>query len=277
MADPRSPDYVKVKRGRTGACNICLDKAALKWDHVPPQGGIDVAPMDQYTILESLSGRAPHPSRLLTQNGVKYRTLCGECNTDRLGREYDPTLNRFAIAVGRLLKTAIHLPPHVSVATKPARLLRSVLGHLLAAKAAVEHTKPDEAMRQYVLNPATWLPPELNVFYFVYPYPNVVVIRDVAMPAVRGQLGRWGILSILKYFPIGYIVTNLVEYEGLPSLSARCPAGLDDEEDIRIPLSGAKPADWPEAGECVAGGGASGQSSVTAVPKGHRLRGRTEP
>ncbi len=65
--------YVKVKRGPTGTCNICQQPCQLTWDHVPPQGGVDVTPLDQYTILERLAGRENQPRHLKTQNGVKFR------------------------------------------------------------------------------------------------------------------------------------------------------------------------------------------------------------
>ncbi len=277
--DPTSPDYVKVKRGQTGECNICLTNDDLKWDHVPPQGGVDVAPLDQYTILERLAGRSLKPNRALTQNGVKYRTLCERCNSRLLGGGYDKALNEFALTVGRFLNTTLHLPSQVSVATKPARLLRSLFGHLLAAKAELEHSKPDEAMRQYVLDPAARVPPDLNVFYFVYPYPDLVVVRDVVMPARRGRFDSMGIFSILKYFPIAYIVTNVKEYEGLQSLSFQGPQNLDQVVDIPISLESLRARDWPEVvddGNFVAGGGSTGQSSVTAIPKGAKLRGPTK-
>jgi len=83
--DPIAPDYVRVKREKKGVCNICLNPGDLKWDHVPPQGGVDVAPLDQYTIIERLAGCSNNPNRILSQNGVKYRTLCQNCNSNLLG------------------------------------------------------------------------------------------------------------------------------------------------------------------------------------------------
>ena len=91
-------------------------------------------------------------------------------------------------------------------------------------------------MRQHVLNPTAKLPTDLNVFYFVYPYPNVIVIRDVLMPAHRGSFYTNGIFSMLKYFPIAYVVTNLKEYERLHLLSFHCPCDIDQEVEIQIPL-----------------------------------------
>lgn len=169
MGEP-DPNYVSVKRGKAGVCNICQKPCDLNWDHVPPQGGVVVAPLDQFTILERLVGRSNNPNRLLTQNGVKYRTLCKDCNGVLLGGRYDKTLNDFTRCVGHFIETTCPLPHTASFTTKPARLLRALFGHLLAAKAEVEHTKPDEAMRCFVLNPKALIPQELNVFYWVYPY-----------------------------------------------------------------------------------------------------------
>jgi hypothetical protein len=275
-SDAPTPDCVRVKRGKTGVCNICLAACDLKWDHVPPQGGVDVAPLDQYTILERLAGRGSNPNRVLTQNGVKYRTLCQNCNTKLLGGQYDRTLNDFALGIGRFLKTTLTLPTTTTFPTKPARLLRALFGHLLAAKAELEHTKPDEAMRQFVLSPAAALPPDLNVFYWIYPYPEVHVIRDVAMPSRYASLSKPGIFSMLKYFPVAYLVTNLREYEGLPSLSFYCPADIDAVVQLPLQLAGAKPPDWPEDGNnIIAGAGTSARSSVSAYPKGTNIRGPT--
>jgi hypothetical protein len=271
--------YVKVKREKTGICNICKQPCELTWDHVPPQGGIDVVPLGQYTILEQLAGRDDRPKHLETQNGVKFRTICTRCNRNLLGTEYDPTLNDFALGVGQFLKTTIKLPSSVGYATKPARLLRALFGHLLAAKSEVEDTKSDQLMRKFVLDNTALLPLDLNVFYWIYPYPHVVVIRDVVMPATRGRFDRAGIFSILKYFPIAYLVTNLREYENLISLSFYCPSSLDTEVRIPIPLAPPPGVAWPEVVDdqnFIAGGGSSAHSSILATPKGTSIRGSTK-
>lgn len=299
----QSPEYVKLNRGQTGSCNICQKPCVFELDHVPPQGGVDIQPMRQYTILECLAGTSTNPTGLITQNGVKYRTLCNCCNGQLLGGGggYDETLNEFVLNVVSQLEKTKPLASQMSVVTKPARLLRSLFGHLLAAKADIEHTKPDVAMRKYVLNPSAPLPPELNVFFFVYPYRNVVVIRDIYMLPQRGNFdgmaamfrmlkcvpnayedahrkGYLAIFSILKYFPIAYVVTDVKEYEGLSSLSVHCPQELEEERSVTILLDERRAADWPEVVDddnLVLGGVRSGHSSITAIPKGCNLRGPT--
>jgi len=76
--------YAKMKRDKNHFCNICKSKTLLTWDHVPPQGGIDITPVEQETILERLTASKDDRQYLISQNGVKYRTICKDCN-DRLG------------------------------------------------------------------------------------------------------------------------------------------------------------------------------------------------
>lgn len=268
-------NYVKVKREQSGNCNICEKHCRYTWDHVPPLGGVEVRPLDQYTILEHMSGFENHPKHLKTQNGVKFRTICPNCNGGLLGKEYDPTINDFAKGVGRFLQTTISLPPKVTYSTKAGRLLRALFGHLLAAKSEFEETESDKAMREFVLNPCANLPPNLNVFYWVYPYPCFVIIQDVMMLAIRGKFNNTAVFSILKYFPIAYLITDLAVYENLPSLSFYCPRDLDEEIRIPINLSSVRAVNWPETvddGNIIGGGGSSRHSSIVAIPKGTKIQ-----
>jgi len=41
---------------------------------------------------------------LISQNGVKFRTLCGKCNNDLLDLRYDPELIPFTECVAPFLK-----------------------------------------------------------------------------------------------------------------------------------------------------------------------------
>lgn len=60
-----------------------------------------------------------------------------QCN-DWLGKEYDPTLNKFANDISLFVKSSLHLPLVLTVPTKPYRLMRAILAHLVAAKAEMD-------------------------------------------------------------------------------------------------------------------------------------------
>ncbi len=89
------------------------------------------------------------------------------------------------------------------------------------------------------------------------------------MPSRYASLASFGIFSMLKYFPIAFLVTNLKEYEDLPSLSRDCPVDLDAEVQVTFTLNNLKSSDWPDDGNnIVCGGGITANSSVSAYMKG---------
>ena len=260
--------YSKVKREKQGPCNLCRKEAGLTWDHVPPQGGIELSSMEMRTILETLSGDPDKDKYRITQNGVKYRTLCKACN-EWLGQEFDPVLNKFANDVALLVRSPLHLPPILEVETKPHRLIRAILGHLVAAKSELDDVVFDQQVRNYIFDQSAPLPGEISIFYWIYPYPIQVVIRDVGMPSTRGNYSDFMFCQILKYFPVAYMVSTADEYEGLAKLTQYRDAKLDEIMRLPIGLRNVPNQHWPEApdkGNILFGGQAM-ESSVIGSPR----------
>jgi hypothetical protein len=260
------------KRGKKGLCNICKQSASLSWDHVPPKRGFDLKPVEQITIVQRLTGHPEEQKPRISQNGVKYRTLCEQCNT-RLGRRYDPVLNSFALGVGRILKSIVEVPPMIHYKTQPAKLIRAILGHLVAAKGVIDHNVVDQKIREFLFDDQAQIPEEIKIFYWIYPYEEIVVVRDVIMPAVRGNLSEFSELGtfsgILKYFPVAYVVCNLEQYEGLDELTTYRDLKLEETAEIPLRLTDIKHSEWPEMideGNFMAGG-LNLNSSVHARPK----------
>lgn len=265
-----NPSYINQgKRSKVGICNICKQSASLSWDHVPPKGGIDLKPVEQVTILQRLTGNPEEQKSRISQNGVKYRTLCNHCN-NRLGTSYDPVLNNFALGVGRILKSVVAVPPIIHYKTQPAKLIRSILGHLLAAKGVIDDVTVDRTIREFLSDDLNQLPEEIKIFYWIYPYSDIFVIRDVCMPAVRGDFSKVGFFSgILKYFPVAYLVCDLERYEGLDELTIYRDLPLEETVEIPIRLTEIRHPIWPEMpteGNFMTGG-LNLNSSVHARPK----------
>lgn len=265
--------FIKFKREKVSQCNICKKIKPLSWDHVPPKGGIRLASVEQETVFQHMTMPKDNRKYSISQNGVKYRTICKECN-EIIGRKYDPVLNDFAYNVGKILKTKLTLPSIIYYKTKPNLLIRAILGHLLAAKADIDEVTVDEQVRNFIFDEDTIIPDEIKIFYWVHPYINTVIIRDIAMPAVRGKFGgKVGFFSIFKYFPIAYLVCNLKEYEGLNELTLYRNSKPQDIIDIPINLKDIRGPEWPEGvdnGNMIMGG-QSIKSSVFAIPRNKKL------
>jgi len=191
-----------------------------------------------------MSNNFPKPK--ISQNGVKYRFICSDCNS-KLGGLYDSVLNDFAISIGRFFKSNLYFPATIKIKTKPKAIIKSILGHLVSAKKEIDNTLLDGKIREYIFNDSAELPDDINIFYWIYPYDCVVIMRDFIMPAKRnGDFRTSGIFQIIKYFPIAYLVTNLKEYEGLPELTKYRNCNINDEVEVPIFLKRIEDYNWPE-------------------------------
>ena len=260
--------YTKFKREKIGLCNICHNKCSLTWDHVPPQGSIKIQPVEQESIFQRLTQKDRKYN--ISQNGVKFRTLCPKCNNDELGSKLDPVLNDFSQTISNFLKTNIILPSIIEIETKPTALIRAVLGHLLAAKIEKDDSIIDNKIRDFIFDYSKPVPKGINLFYWIYPYNDIVIFRDFLMPSVRSSYSELSLFSVLKYFPVAYLLSNNDTYGNLPSLTKYRKLGADQIIKIKVNLKNIKKHDWPDCvdpGNFIIGG-AGFISSVYAKPRG---------
>lgn len=261
--------YTEFKREPISECNICQKIEKLTWNHVPPKGSIIVSPVEQQNIFNRFTVKPENRLFSISQNGVKFRTLCSVCNNKILGKKLDPILNDFSKQIASFVKSKLILPKIIDIKTRPTALVRAVLGHLLAAKAQIDNVKIDKIIRRFMFKFDSKIPKEINLFYWIYPYNNITIIRDVCMPAKRGNFKSFGIFSILKFFPIAFLLSDLQEYEGLRALTKYRDLKASETVTLRVDLRDIKHPDWPElidTGNFIAGG-QSFKSAVYASPR----------
>ena len=237
-----------AKSKLSGKCRICLKYGKLTEDHVPPKGGIEVEPVEMENALDHLSGIYKERNFYISQNGVKFVSLCERCNNYELGKRFDPTLNEFAKEVGKYVNSKLYLPNEVLIETKPNAIIRAVLGHLLATK-EVDDYGFDNDVREFLLDENKTVPNTINIFYWVYPYKVSVILRDFAMPAKRGKFSELGYFNLLKYFPIAYLLSDKDKYEGLYSLNEYRDLKPSETAEVPVRLNFKKNWLWPEAPE----------------------------
>jgi len=258
--------YVKHKREKYGICNICLKEANLTWDHVPPKSGIELTAVEMQTILQRFT--KDNNKFLISQNGVKYRTICKSCN-EFLGTTYDRVLNEFSKTVSIYLKSNLILPKIINHKTKPNLLVKAIIAHLISAKAEIDDVSFDKKFREFILNKNSIIPKDIHIFYWIYPYKNIIVIRDFLMPTIRGRFKEFSSFHLLKYFPVAYLVSDSKYYENLPDITKYCNNDIDLETDIQINLERVESYNWPEIIDNgnIFLSGKSMESSVIAKPK----------
>ncbi len=192
----------------------------------------------------------------ISQNGVKFPTLCSQCNNRRLGKELDPALNDFSRRIAQIIRNteSFAFPSKVPVSCKPQQIVRSILGHLLASELREDMTSPPAAgpkrdlMRRYVKDPLLDLPQEFNVFFWPFCADYQVILSGTAI-LKNNQIIRG---DFLKYFPLAFWITyeapiavlnNMCDYELLVRGSS-----FNDEIEvlIRTGFQGTIKPNWPE-------------------------------
>jgi len=226
-------------------CNICLNPSKLTEDHVPPKGvvGNDAVIVD--TLMSRLATGRAFQQKLIAQNGVKFVTLCGGCNGKM--KHGDKILKRFAADVRRIIESPIyHLRP-VKVATKPNHILRSVLGHLVAAKPQTDKVPYDASVRPCLMDYSVPIPNDIHVYFWVYPFRTIRICRDFLMPTVRGRYDAFSTFQVLKFYPLAFLVTDAPNYHPIYSWDDYRVIGLNQPFDVTLHLDGVPPEDWPES------------------------------
>jgi len=241
-----------ITRGaKVGPCNICGTVGALTEDHIPPKGVARVSQVLMLNIVDLLSVQKPKKSGRISQNGVKYRTLCGKCNNERLGLRYDPVLIALAKDVRAYLESALHLPSAMHVTVKQNRLVRCVVGHLLA-HGVDEHRNGSmiENLTDYFLDESAPFPANLKLYYWVYPYNDQVIVKGAALSV--HYWNSFAVFMLLKFFPLSFfIVLDEPAEWRIPfgRLDSTLTASIDDEVVIDINFANLPPQRWPEAPE----------------------------
>ncbi len=265
--------YRKFKRRRFGLCNLCQKEKKLTWDHVPPKGGIELLPVEIDRIASELMSGKQSKKPEISPDGLKFRTLCADCNS--LLGQYDPALNEFALAVGRFLHPSLHLPNLLHLEAKPTAIIRAVLGHLLAARLGSVEAFFDPDIRTIVFDPDTAIPDNISVFYWVHPYAQQIVFREALMPKKRGDFSDFQRIGTLKYFPIGFLVTDAPQYENLDALTHWRDQPSTAIAEIPIRIKEVRDPFWPEAPtpSNFLLFGQEGMESVKAHPKPELFKG----
>ena len=255
-------------------CNICQQEKELSDDHVPPKVCPPAKNIVISRLLYEMTGERSFRPRI-SQNGITYKTICSDCNNG-LGTRYDWALGEFSQKIENFINSKLILPDSFEIECHPNAIMRSVLGHLLAAKTETDEVVIDNLIRPCILEPSLPVPDDIHLLYWVYPYEKTIILRDFVMPAVRGHLQTSGFFNMIKFYPIAFLITHqLNSYEGLLSLHRFNKLTPSDKANIPINLRSIKSSTWPE--ECPGTENflflsRSANDSVYAVPKAQKIK-----
>jgi len=244
---PDERRYFSYRRGGVdGVCNICQCRKRLTFDHVPPAGCDNRTDVEVNSMLSVMAGTTRKNKSTIIQNGLKYRTICKECN-ELLGSRYDPALIGLAKFVGSALASSLTLPRHVNVRTRPAAILRSILGHLVAAKIEAYSSLFDDEVRPCILDETVPVPNKYQLYYWIHPYDKTVVMRDsLSLDMGMTSSNQFMFFQLLKFFPFGFWVLDRSDITSPANFGNFNAVSPSEFRDISIDLSALREADFPE-------------------------------
>lgn len=257
-----------------GICNICQCKKRLTFDHVPPAGCGNNTAVDVRPMLGAMTRGTREIENTIFQNGLKYRTICKECN-QFMGSRYDPALIGFANSIASALNPGLTLPRYLTVNTRPSAIMRSVLGHLLAAKIETDSSLFDNEIRPCILDENVSVPDNYQLHYWIHPYETTVVMRDsMTIDPTKSPNGQFLFFQLLKFFPLGFWVLDRDHVISPPKFGNFNGIHPSDYRDITIDLHAVREADFPEAPEGMRATlvGETGSKAAMARRRPKRLR-----
>ncbi len=245
---------VEFKGEEKGYCNICKKNSQLTRDHIPPKGCVKATHVE----LMTLKNYASLPTKaVISQSGLNIRSICGDCNNNLLGTKYDPELIKLTGKVANILRVnqeqRLLLPETITLTVKPQRLLRSVVGHILAGYLPIPETPPisapfSDALRNYFLNQSSTISDKIEVYYWLYPSNKQIVINSLGIGSITEEC-LIASSCLLKFFPLAFWIvwdkpdSFLVNSKKISKDKFK---GLDESCELVLELQNILPLDYPE-------------------------------
>ena len=229
--------YAKEKRKINDKCNICGEVSNLTWDHVPPKFCFNDGKVKYNSILEMNNKKIRNK---ISQNGLKYRSICARCNNNLLGSDYDKEYKKLVNILYQLYITPGEIEQYVEIQEiNVNKISRAIIGHLLAARNEYIDVKTENKLREYFLNTNQKPPKEFKLLYYIYIYNTIMIIRDV-VPKKFGKVEYAipeGFISCINSFPIAFILThNCDNNVQLYDMFELCTDNINEVVNLRIDL-----------------------------------------
>lgn len=248
-------------------CNICRKKGTLSEDHVPPRSVLfnKIVWMDNFgKQFQKDDGK---PRVRLSQNGIRFKTICRECN-NRL-HDYDRKLAEFSRSIHNELIENLNNVNYneVEIECYPNAIMRSILGHLLSAKVETDNVVIDSSIRSVIFDDSKPIPEKVNVYYWFYPYTNVRIVRDFVRMFSNKQ---FGFNSVIKFPPVGFLITDASNIRGLENFHEFKDKNPKYKTKMKLMLRPFNHEGWPEEvgdDNPFIAGGKSFCNSLVAKPK----------
>ncbi len=225
--------YRGEERNVEDRCNICSKQRKLTDDHVPPQvcGNHGTVAASASIFNYYIGANIREGGR----NGIKFRTICEECNNTKLGSECDPALGQFTAQWWDIIRTRLHLPRSYSVDFYPYKVIRAIIGHSLAMKLHYEENVLDLALRRFWNAPDVECITDFSIFFWPHSYDRIAIAPEIMKTVIPHDYRTNVLMTVLKFPPILFIIAQC---DDLPNGLRISDWWTNDPDCIKhIPLS----------------------------------------
>ncbi len=230
--------YKKTKKKqKIDKCNICGHILPLTWDHVPPKFCFNDISVKYNSMMQmhSIDRKSS-----ISQNGIKFRTICDNCNNNLLGAEYDREYKKLVDCLYSLYITPGEIGQYVIIqGLKINRIARAIVGHMLASREDYTSNKFESELRNFFLDKNALPPKNMKLLYYTYIYNTIMIIRDI----VPNKIGNLDydvpdcFMSCLNTFLMAFILADKCENTcGLYDMFQLCTNDIDEEIDFKVDL-----------------------------------------
>lgn len=197
----------KIKKDRVDICNICGKVKPLTWEHVPPQccDNNGEFKINKLFNIDNIN------EKLDSQNGIKYRTLCDNCNNNILGANADIAFEDFYKKVKLFCQDLKKLTDEAIININLVQVLKCLFGKLLAMDEFFATDNISKAMREFILEDKIDFD-NLHVYFWIYPYNTSIQARLHVSRQVGGiKYNTEGLISLLYFYPLAFVVSSQKE------------------------------------------------------------------
>lgn len=222
--------YSEKLRSGSDKCNICGKEGKLTWDHVPPKFNSNNRRII-YTLPFDYKVNGFKHDYYISQDGIKFLSLCPVCNNTILGANYDLAYKDYSDSIISIIARGKVIPQHIQFKIQVNKVCRSIVGHLLAAKNFHDsECMIDRKLREYFLDPGLLPPKKYRLLQMFYPHPSIFIIRDVALVVDEKKEDEFprGTISCLASSPLSFILSEGGSNLGLTDLFKLCTRNIED-------------------------------------------------
>lgn len=232
-----SRNYERKKREIIGKCNICCREGILTWDHVPPKFCFNSEKVKYNKILDVQDKTKKLKE---SQNGIKFRSICENCNNNLLGSKYDKEYKKLVDLLYNIYISKGNISQYIDIdGLQINKVARAVVGHFLAAKSSFSNNIVEQKLREYFLDENKLPPKEISLLYYVYIYNTIMIMRDFVPKKFGNSQYKIpnGLMSCISSFPLAFILVDKPDDNcGMFDLFNYCTKNIEDKVTMRINL-----------------------------------------